>query len=444
MRKFEDILRDKLYDAKSDFPSSIWDDIKNEIPIEKSKPSNGLWIGFFLCSFAFIIFTINQYPSWKANETQNRTAEILNTTEFEGFISSMHAIENLPTNNVTFNINGSSNQIVNNNSNLFLKNEKIASSPSLISNSINQINQVLWTNSEIENQDQTNLGTANEISKNFLPLEVNTNHELAVKKKPLPTLNLPEEDVYCEIHHKPDAQYYIGTRHISSYAFNSLRAKSEGLNEYTNSRLSSESKKYSFSDEVTFGASFRNGYIAEIGIRYDQINEKFNYKDFNATGSTVLINTDTINNGSGNTEIIIDTVMTDVVGVREVINHNKFRKISIPISLGYEVPFNKKVTLGGKAGLVVNVWSKYDGKMFDGSGNIVEISEVQQSKSPFFKTLVHNASASLYLQYNVNDNLSFVTGLNGYKNLGATSHEFYGIEQKYSSLGLFVGGKYLL
>ncbi len=183
MRKFEDILRDKLYDAKSDFPSSIWDDIKNEIPIEKSKPSNGLWIGFFLCSFAFIIFTINQYPSWKANETQNRTAEILNTTEFEGFISSMHEIENLPTNNLTFNINGSSNQIVNNNSNLFLKNEKIASSPSLISNSINQITQVLWTNSEIENQDQTNLGTANEISKNFLPLEVNTNHELAVKKK---------------------------------------------------------------------------------------------------------------------------------------------------------------------------------------------------------------------------------------------------------------------
>lgn len=444
MRKFEDILRDKLYDAKSDFPSSIWDDIKNEIPIEKSKPSNGLWIGFFLCSFAFIIFTINQYPSWKANETQNRTAEILNTTEFEGFISSMHEIENLPTNNLTFNINGSSNQIVNNNSNLFLKNEKIASSPSLISNSINQITQVLWTNSEIENQDQTNLGAANEISKNFLPLEVNTNHELAVKKKPLPTLNLPEEDVYCEIHHKPDAQYYIGTRHISSYAFNSLRAKSEGLNEYTNSRLSSESKKYSFSDEVTFGASFQNGYIAEIGIRYDQINEKFNYKDFNATGSTVLINSDTINNGSGNTEIIVDTVMTDVVGVREVINHNKFRKISIPVSLGYEVPLNKKVTLGGKAGLVVNVWSKYDGKMFDGSGNIVEISEVQQSKSPFFKTLVHNASASLYLQYNVNDNLSFVTGLNGYKNLGATSHEFYGIEQKYSSLGLFVGGKYLL
>ncbi len=136
--------------------------------------------------------------------------------------------------------------------------------------------------------------------------------------------------------------------------------------------------------------------------------------------------------------------MTDVVGVREVINHNKFRKISIPVSLGYEVPLNKKVTLGGKAGLVVNVWSKYDGKMFDDSGNIVEISEVQQSKSPFFKTLVHNASASLYLQYNVNDNLSFVTGLNGYKNLGTTSHEFYGIEQKYSSLGLFVGGKYLL
>lgn len=444
MRKFEDILRDKLYDAKSDFPNTIWDDIKNEIPIEKNKPGNGLWIGFFLFSFAFVIFSINQYPSWKVNDSESPTAHRINSTDFDGFLSSIHDVEGLAYKNIEATPNNPNKQFLNNEVALNLnRQQRIKSNASFIGLE-NKPNPAAFAEQKFPQQIFVDLNPIKVLQKELSPLSIDNKKGFEVKKKPLHTLSLSKEDVYCEIHHEPDAQYYIGSRHISSYAFNSLRAKSQGLTEYTNSRLSSESKKYSFSDEITFGASFRNGYIAEIGLRYDQINEKFNYKDFNATGSTTLINSDTINNSSGNTEIIIDTIMTDVVGVREVINHNKFRKISIPISLGYEVPLNKKVVLGAKAGLVVNVWSKYEGKMFNDAGNIVEIDEIQKGKNPFFKTFVHNASASLYLQYNINDNLSFVTGLNGYKNLGTTSHEFYGIEQKYSSLGLFVGGKYLL
>jgi len=438
VRKFEDILRDKLYEAKSDFPDSIWDDIKNEIPIEKSKPGNALWIGFFLFSFAFVILTINKYPAWKVETPAAPSAE-LNAVEYYGFISSIHDIQNISYNNPTVAINVDNQSKVNiaessSSSNTFLPSEGATSKVTILKASVPKRTML-----DIPQVDQTKMRNL----VDFNPLEFNAVQPLTVKKKRLPILNSSKEEVYCEIHQGAKPEYYLGSRHISSYAFNSLRAKSEGLNEYTKSRLRSESKKYSFSDEINFGASFRNGYFAEIGVRYDQINEKFNYKDYNASGSATFINNDTISIG-GNPEAISDTIITDVAGVREVVNHNKFRKISIPVSIGYEFPLNKKVTVAGKAGLLVNVWSKYEGKMFDESGAIADIGEIQKSRNPFFRSLVHSATASVYLQYNVNNNLQLISGLNGYKNLGSTSHEFYGVEQKYSSLGLFVGAKYLL
>jgi len=113
-------------------------------------------------------------------------------------------------------------------------------------------------------------------------------------------------------------------------------------------------------------------------------------------------------------------------------------------SIGYQFPLNKKVSIAAKAGVVVNMFSNYKGRMFDESLNVTSIEERQQSKNPFFNKLVHSVSGSAYLQYHVDENMEFLVGINAYKNIGSTSFETNPLNQRYSSLGIFVGGKYNL
>jgi len=94
--------------------------------------------------------------------------------------------------------------------------------------------------------------------------------------------------------------------------------------------------------------------------------------------------------------------------------------------------------------LLINVWSQYNGRMFDEELNVTSINDRQASNNPLFNKLVHSVTGSAFLQYDVNKNMELLVGVNAYKNLGSTSYETNPLDQKYSSLGIFVGGKYNL
>ncbi len=464
MRNFEDILRDKLYEATNDYSDSVWKNIKGQIPIEKKRNTHLLWMASFLLVFAMMITMVQQYPNWKIDESAKKAVEVENdgirysSIEFSPQYNSQTIgdVENVVKDNL---------DQLNTNTQTIKEQSADASLTTLSDASRSNIIQTRIDNIE---KDKTGIAIENAIPFSFIegpsiPTDQkeiftqarNTQNNLTSISRfnsglKLP-VTLPENilkkskgnDVHCEVLRGKQSKYYISARHINSYAFNELSAKSSASDEYIDSRHATESKRYSFTDEVTFGVEHRNGFFAELGIRYDQINEKFNYLDPNAFQSATIVTVDTVFNDNIE-EVLIDTITTVLAGEREILSNNHFKKLSIPFSVGYEYPLNKKVSLAAKAGLVVNVLSHYEGKIFDEELNVVSIEERQSSNNPLFNKLVHSVSGSAFLQYKMNKNMEFLVGVNAYKNLNATSFETNPIDQKYTSLGIFIGGKYNL
>lgn len=465
MRNFEDIMKEKLYGAESTYSENMWANIKKQIPIAKKSNGRYYWMATFLIAFSSMILMVQQYPNWKVEqEASNQVTEVeaLDVSKFILSPSDLASRQLYSTSHLKPTLQSP---------NLFLE-EKVLStqasplapgvptlanleSSELIPNQVSLANQTSF--------EQTALGDKFFGDKNIIS-ETETGNEVIAAKAPLytlakiskfniglkiPTYNISDSrkikdnDVHCEVLNGRQSRYYVTARHVNSYAFNNLNSKSPTAEEYMSSRFTSESKKYSFSDEVAFGLEYRSGLFVELGLRYDQINEKFNYLDPNARGETTVIVSDTVFTG-GSSEVITDTITTELSGVREIVNNNHFRKISVPLSIGYEFPLNKKVSIAGRTGLVLNVWSKYEGKMFDENLDVVSIDDRQASNNPFFNKLVHSVSASAYLQYQMNKRMEFLVGLDGYQNIGSASFDSNPLDQKYSSLGIFVGTKYNL
>lgn len=469
MRKFEDIMKEKLEGATSEYSGHIWENIKKEIPIAKKSNARFYWMAAFMFAFAMMIFMVQSYPNWKVQQASDNISE-LESLDVSKFILSPEDLSSRKLYSNTA-IKPTLKPLSQEATVLTTESAILAKDVPTLSTAINSSNTIALDFSTINSEVLSGSDFTAETSKsqNVNPIKSEgsllEDSKIIVENAPLYTLanisnfniglkipdykiparkRIKDNDVHCEVLKGKQSRYYITARHVNSYAFNNLETKNPSGDEYMSSRYNSESKKYSFSDEVAFGVEYRGGFFAEIGLRYDQINEKFNYLDPNASGQSTVIVSDTITNTTGETQIIIDTVTTQLSGLREIVNNNHFRKISIPFSVGYQYPLNKKVSIAARTGLVLNVWSKYVGRMFDENLNVVSINDRQSSNDPFFNRLVHSVSASAYLQYKMNKRMEFIVGLDGFKNLGSASYDTNPIDQKYSSLGIFVGTKYNL
>ncbi len=473
MRNFEDIMKDKLYGAESDYSDKIWENVKKEIPITKKSNSRYIWMSAFLFAILSMILMVQQYPNWKVNQESAESFTQVEPLDVSQFILSQADLDSrqvyssvqkvIPTLRKANEINNE--QILSSRSNSLSPNvptlastefAKRKNEKKIISQSTRlSLEQTASRDIFFDTDDSAKISELNDLKviKEKFEKEAPL-YTLATISKFNVGLKIPEykitansrnkdNDVHCEVLKGKQSKYYIAGRHVNSYAFNNLKAKGPAAEEYLTSRYASESKKYSFSDEVSFGVEYRSGVFAELGIRYDQINEKFNFYDPNARGTSTFIVSDTIQAGAGST-VIIDTITTELTGLREVVNSNHHKKISVPLSIGYKLPLNKKVSIAGRTGLLLNVWSRYEGKMFDENLEVVSISHRQSSLNPLFNKLVHSVSASAFLQYKMNKRMEFLVGLDGYKNLDSATYESNPLNQKYASLGIFIGTKYNL
>jgi len=324
VRKFEDILHDKLYEATNDnFSDAIWTNIKGQIPVKKKSKSHFLWLASFLFVFAFMITSIHQYPNWKMEKEETKTAELEKQVRYSGVdfeTIPYHEQVTLESNTQELEATTTAETII---ALLDKTTEKISLLPRQenkenINLGIAQQNAIPFSfKGELVNREastlnpptkSTNSASFNEpiafstsITSSVSPIQSGSLFsKLTLDTKPA-DLNIFKigrkskgKDVHCEVLQGKQSKFYISARHISSYAFNNLTSKSSAADEYMTGRHSTESKRYSFSDEVNFGIEYRQGLFAEIGIRYDQINEKFNFLDPNAYQSSTIITTDTL------------------------------------------------------------------------------------------------------------------------------------------------------
>ncbi len=470
MRKFEDIMKEKLHGAKTEYSDKIWENVRKEIPIMQPNNSRFYWLAAFLFVFSTMIFMIHQFPNWKIAEEEKAVASI-KAMDVSQFILSYediakNQIRTSKSRNPVFGTLVGSPTVQRSQEVFTTKSTTIAEDVPVLSNLM--IAHLPFNGSEEIISDKFIIGDPNSNFGQMAKLGASTFaddqeakyqfhaplYSLARISKynvglKIPSYQIPvqvknkKKDVHCEVLQGSQSKFYLAARHVNSYAFNSLDVKNPSADDYMTSRHSTESKKYSFSDELAVGLEYRSGLFFELGVRYDQINEKFNYFDPNALSESTVIVSDTIVS-EGMTQVIVDTVTTKLPGVREIVHNNRFRKISLPLSVGYQFPINKKVSVAARTGIVMNVWSKYIGKMFDENLDVVSIVDRQNGNNPFFNKLVHSVSASAYLQYKMNKRMEILVGLDGYKNIGSTSYDTNPIDQKYSSLGIFIGTKYNL
>lgn len=465
MRKFEDIMKEKLHGATSEYSENIWENIRKEIPIAKKSSGRYYWMTAFLFAFALMIFSVQSYPSWKISQESAHFAEVepLDMTKFILSPEDLNARKlhsnTIPKPTLKPVLANPEAQVLTTQSAVLAEDV-----PTLVdSKNIQVAVSAIDTRSNLS-FDNTTQGKLVDAKSSTEVINDTKLEKVAGEKAPLYTLadiskfniglKIPEYKIparkkgrdnesHCEVLKGKQSRFYLTARHVNSYAFNNMQIKSPAGEEYLSARHASESKQYSFSDELAFGVEYRGGLFAELGLRYDQINEKFSYFDPNARGESTVIVSDTIFTG-GTPQVIVDTVTTQLTGLREVVNNNRYRKVSVPLSIGYQYLLNKKVSIAARTGLVLNVWSKFDGKIFDENLEVVSIGERQDSNSPFFNKLVHSVSASAYLQYKMNKRMEFLVGLDGFRNIGSASFDSNPIDQKYSSLGIFVGTKYNL
>jgi len=324
VRKFDDILRDKLYEATNDnYSGAVWANIKGQIPIKKKSKSHVFWLASFLFIFAMMITAVHQYPNWKIDKEQNKTAEA------DSKAIRYSSIDLAPVNNQS---TTSENYVLPTGNNQ-------TAEVDITTLSDLSINDDLEVRQEIKENLKTGIAQQNAIPFSFkgeavirdaasLNPPVNTTSDFASASDAInisksentkvsqinklgalfhlngemnvPTINpirtnkrSKANEVHCEVLKGKQSKYYVSARHISSYAFNELSSKTPAADEYMTSRHITESKRYSFSDEVTFGIEYRSGLFAELGMRYDQINEKFNFLDPNAQQPSTVRKRDT-------------------------------------------------------------------------------------------------------------------------------------------------------
>jgi cytoskeletal protein RodZ len=167
-----------------------------------------------------------------------------------------------------------------------------------------------------------------------------------------PTLVGPKRnDWYAEIYVSPD------------YAFKNVSAPNN-RSAYLKKKDSTESFGGAFSAGINISKSISNHLLLKTGLRYSQINEKFDYVNEKERRFITVITERTITDAAGNIITIRDTSVVEQTGTRVKRTYNRFRSLDIPLLLSYETG-NDVWKFNFTAGPVINLRSWYRGAILD-------------------------------------------------------------------------------
>ncbi len=462
MSKIDKIYQKKLNNAELPVPDDMWAKISTELPTKSSKGSNLFWLFGLFGMCGLVVTAITTLPSYNSFDSKihvdfkdktiafNDSNSSINSKDFIAVEETIKnaSLEKLAADELTSakpitkkfqndnlkNIQSNRSFINKNAARLLAQNESIRLP---IKSSSKKYSNQNFSNLLIEDDRNAILSPGNRVSQ-IVELDAlgsifrnNINYQRETKR----------DDLACEVFKVKTRDKYVSFSHSSNYVDRSLNIYSNDSNELLETRINTEKYSYSFSDELLIGARFTDRLFAEFGLKYDQINEQFNYKDYSNLYNTTVITIDTIVTNNG-VNIVTDTVNMVSGDVIETSVKNKQRRVSVPIYIGYEFPINRRLSVASKIGASINILSSFSGSIFDREMNIVDIDTKQKSQSPIYKNIVHNIQASLIAKYKLDQAFTVFAGISGYKNLGSVSSVEYPIHQKYSAIGMTLGGSF--
>ena len=455
---FDDFIRNRITNYPSAIPNGLWEKIMAE---KDREPKPIFWWRKYLAALVLAgIALVVTGVYYTVNSLKNNSIEINSTQQ----IASANSDTTINTENNTsgiineqsnvFNENGTENvaSSTNNNQPGFFKNKKfIAQLEKRLNNSSSQ-NQSDSSAFHASNINETSNEDMFEISnKKYtnLNLSIINTHQLynqnTVLGFPLNLKNIlgiGKNDCPSAKGYRQPPEWYWEAYFSPDYSTKTLYRNSLSQN-YINAIDSAATIHVGFSAGARLTKIINDHFVVRAGLQYSQINEHLSKIIENDTVLTTVIKTRTIVRPQGDTTIY-DTTTLLQVGTKSVKNNNRYRNISIPITVGYQFGnADSKVKVGVNGGVMVNIASWFNGVALDTTYKIINADS--RGSSGFYKT--NNVGISLLGSVNVLYNLNERTDIFAepyfrYNLLNTNSSE--GFSQKLNTFGIQLGLRFKL
>ncbi|HZV68053.1 MAG TPA: hypothetical protein VFG10_00845 [Saprospiraceae bacterium] len=212
-----------------------------------------------------------------------------------------------------------------------------------------------------------------------------------------------------------------------------------GTSPYAEARETTEKGQYAWGAGARINLNLQQGFAVRLGILYEQIGDKFDYTDANATKSTTQIDSFWAADG---TFLRADTNRVLIFGTLIKQIHNRYNHIDIPLLLSYELPMGRS-TLMLNAGPVLNLTSSQRGQILDSTLNPVHITPGEPDELKAYK---NNLGLSFYLGagalFPLTDNISALVEPRFLYRINPVTLDTYPLKEHRSFAGLNLGIRY--
>ena len=213
-------------------------------------------------------------------------------------------------------------------------------------------------------------------------------------------------------------------------------------------RVKTESGLMAFSFDAGLGFEFNSGYFFEMGLMYDQINMSFRHVEESDIQTEIYYQIKTYVNGQGvEVSDTIDSYLVQTGGETVTSGRNVFKKIDIPMIVGYNYVLNDKFDIELSAGASINFRMTSYGKMIDHNEVIMAYGNNQNGdvQSMFKNRVGISYIGRLKLGHIINKRMKINAGLDMRyypENFNNRINNF--IDQNYMTFGISAGLKYML
>ena len=258
--------------------------------------------------------------------------------------------------------------------------------------------------------------------------------------KPVSDLHLPKID--CPSSGDPMLRDF----NVEIYGSPDLVMKSTSVGKSSNAyylakKDSSETKLASFTFGVRVSKSIGENMVFKTGVQYSQINQKFTYKNENERKLTTVITSRIIVRSPGDTVIVKDTSVTEMIGYSVRTSFNRLSSIDIPILLGYEWSFNNW-KIGLNAGPIINISSWQEGETLD--TNFLPMSFGKNKATVYKKNMGLGFYSGLSIIKCIGERTSLFAEPYFRYNLSSFTNSSSLVTEKYKVAGILLGVRYNL
>jgi hypothetical protein len=494
MSKFDDKIKEKLYNYESEVPDHIWNSVKKEI-----QPDRKSYFLLWFFSFLFLFLGLSFYFTFdraKRNTTLANSQSQMNTSnsELSSPLTSDADLKSTKNDNVATSSNATSTEgvnfpsednkgsfasnkqsiselesfVKNNNrhserSDISSKNknelssfDKIDSSPTeLTSNEIQSgSNDHAFTgerksaDNQIGNQNEENKLDQNHVA---YPVFLSSHQRLV--------LGMDQSDKFEEIFKsmkkhvsfacptfvKKQNLTFVEVYLSNVYAHKSLTQNRGEDETYLNLRKQTENSHLSFAFGTRLGIGWENGIAFKSGVDVTQINEKFEYVDPRSIQKKVITVVKYIYDTQYN---IIDSVKTieeiEIPGTNKIINKNSYTFIDMPILFQYTLSGTRRLSYSVSVGTYINIALANSGKILDEKSNNNKIRSIVKLEETNY--LKNNIGLSFFgavgINYQLTNNIQIVFEPSVRFLPSPISKTTYSLNQNYLFTNISAGLKY--